>query len=53
MPVRGARPSADQREKKLLVIEKAGKVLFWQRPAESERNDQADQNVRRLDEHRD
>jgi A/G-specific adenine glycosylase len=35
LPVRGARPSAEQREKKLLVIEKAGKVLFWQRPAES------------------
>jgi len=37
LPVRGARPSADQREKKLLVIEKAGKVLFWQRSAESSR----------------
>jgi A/G-specific adenine glycosylase len=37
LPVRGARPSADQRAKKLLVIEKAGKVLFWQRPAESSR----------------
>ncbi len=37
LPLRGARPSADQRGKKLLVIEKAGKVLFWQRPAESSR----------------
>jgi A/G-specific adenine glycosylase len=37
LPVRGARPSADQRGKRLLVIEKAGKVLFWQRPAESSR----------------
>jgi A/G-specific adenine glycosylase len=37
LPVRGARPTADQREKKLLVIEKAGKVLFWQRPAQSSR----------------
>jgi len=37
LPVRGARPCAERREKKLLVIEKAGKVLFWQRPAESSR----------------
>jgi A/G-specific adenine glycosylase len=37
LPVRGARPSADQRAKKLLVIEKAGKVLFWQRPEHSSR----------------
>ncbi len=37
LPLRGARPSADRRGKKLLVIEKAGKVLFWQRPAESSR----------------
>jgi len=37
LPVRGARPSADQRGQRLLVIEKAGKVLFWQRPAESAR----------------
>jgi A/G-specific adenine glycosylase len=37
LPVRGVRPSADQRAKKLLVIEKAGKVLFWQRPSESSR----------------
>jgi A/G-specific adenine glycosylase len=37
LPVRGARPSADRRAKKLLVIEQAGKVLFWQRPAESSR----------------
>jgi A/G-specific adenine glycosylase len=37
LPVRGARPSADQRGKSLLVIEKAGKVLFWQRSAESSR----------------
>jgi A/G-specific adenine glycosylase len=37
LPLRGTRPSADRRGKKLLVIEKAGKVLFWQRPAESSR----------------
>jgi A/G-specific adenine glycosylase len=37
LPMRGARPSADQRAKKLLVIERAGKVLFWQRPAQSSR----------------
>jgi len=37
LPVRGARPSADQRDMKLLVIERAGKVLFWQRPAQSSR----------------
>jgi A/G-specific adenine glycosylase len=37
LPVRGARPSADQRGKKLLVIERAGKILFWQRPPESAR----------------
>ncbi len=37
LPVRGARASADQQGKTLLVIEKAGKVLFWQRPAESSR----------------
>jgi A/G-specific adenine glycosylase len=37
LPVRGARPAADQRAKKLLVIERGGKVLFWQRPEESSR----------------
>ncbi len=37
LPVRGARGSADQREKKLLVIEKGGEFLFWQRTAESSR----------------
>jgi A/G-specific adenine glycosylase len=37
LPVRGPRPIADQRAKRLLVVEKAGKVLFWQRPAESPR----------------
>jgi len=37
LPVRGPRGSADQREKKLLVIEKGGEVLFWQRTAESSR----------------
>jgi A/G-specific adenine glycosylase len=37
LPLRGARPSADQRGKKLLVIEKADKILFWQRPAKSSR----------------
>src|SRR5208337_4024631 len=37
LPVRVVRGSADQREKKLLVIEKRGEVLFWQRTAESSR----------------
>jgi len=37
LPVRGAQPRADQRGRKLLVVERAGKVLFWQRPAESRR----------------
>jgi A/G-specific adenine glycosylase len=37
LPVRGPRPRADQREKQLLVIERAGKILFWQRPAQSSR----------------
>jgi len=37
LPVRGAQGSADQREKKLLVIEKGGAVVFWQRTAESSR----------------
>jgi A/G-specific adenine glycosylase len=37
LPMRGARPSGDQRGKKLLVIERAGKILFWQRPAQSSR----------------
>jgi len=37
LPVRGTQPAADQREKKLLVIERAGKVLFWQRSADSSR----------------
>jgi A/G-specific adenine glycosylase len=37
LPMRGARPSADQRGKKLLVIERADKILFWQRPAKSSR----------------
>ena len=37
LPVRGARPAADQRAKRLLVVEKAGKILFWQRPEDSSR----------------
>jgi A/G-specific adenine glycosylase len=37
LPVLASRASADQRAKRLLVIEKAGKILFWQRPAESSR----------------
>ncbi len=35
LPVKAARTSANQRGKKLLIIERAGKILFWQRPAES------------------
>jgi A/G-specific adenine glycosylase len=37
LPVRGARPIATLREKKLLLIEKADKILLWQRPAHSSR----------------
>jgi len=37
LPVRSAPPGARRREKKLLVIEKANKVLFWQRPPDSSR----------------
>jgi A/G-specific adenine glycosylase len=37
LPVRGARGIADRRGKQLLVIEKAGKILFWQRTADSSR----------------
>jgi A/G-specific adenine glycosylase len=37
LPLRGARPIASRREQHLLVIEKAGKILLWQRPADSRR----------------
>jgi len=37
LPVRGGRGTADRREKTLLVIEREGEVLFWQRTAESSR----------------
>jgi A/G-specific adenine glycosylase len=37
LPVRGPGSSADRRGKRLLVIEQTGKILFWQRPAESSR----------------
>jgi A/G-specific adenine glycosylase len=37
LPVRGAGPRTEHRGKKVLVIEKAGKILFWQRAAESSR----------------
>ncbi len=37
LPVRGARGSRDHREKNLLVIEREGEVVFWQRTAESSR----------------
>jgi A/G-specific adenine glycosylase len=37
LPVRSAPPAADQRGQKLLVVERAGKYLFWQRPAASSR----------------
>jgi len=37
LPVIGVRPETDRRQKNLLIIEKAGKILFWQRPAESSR----------------
>ena len=33
----GGRPSASQQEKHLLLIEKSGKILLWQRPADSRR----------------
>jgi A/G-specific adenine glycosylase len=37
LPLNGARPTASRREKHLLVIEKKGKILLWQRPADSRR----------------
>jgi A/G-specific adenine glycosylase len=37
LPVRTARPRVERHEKKVLVIEKRGRILFWQRPAESSR----------------
>jgi len=37
LPLAGGRSSAAQREKHLLLIEKGGKILLWQRPADSPR----------------
>jgi A/G-specific adenine glycosylase len=37
LPLTAARPNASQRAKHLLVIEKAGKILLWQRPPNSRR----------------
>jgi A/G-specific adenine glycosylase len=37
LPLNGVRPSASRCELHLLVIEKAGKILLWQRPAGSPR----------------
>lgn len=37
LPLKLARPSPARVDKQLLVIEKAGKMLTWQRPAESRR----------------
>ncbi len=37
LPLTGARPSANRQKKQLLVIEKAGKILLWQRPSDSRR----------------
>jgi A/G-specific adenine glycosylase len=37
LPVRGAGPEARQQSKKLLLIEKSGKVALWQRPTNSPR----------------
>jgi A/G-specific adenine glycosylase len=37
LPLRGACPSPSRQEKHLLVIEKAGKILLWQRPSDSPR----------------
>jgi A/G-specific adenine glycosylase len=37
LPLSGVRPSAIQRELHLLVIERAGKILLWQRPSHSRR----------------
>jgi A/G-specific adenine glycosylase len=37
LPLTGVRPSAIQRELHLLLIEKAGKILLWQRPSHSRR----------------
>ena len=37
LPVKSIRPGAKRVEKELLVIEKAGKILIWQRPQENRR----------------
>jgi A/G-specific adenine glycosylase len=37
LPLTGARPTASRQEKHLLVIEKADKILLWQRPLDSRR----------------
>jgi A/G-specific adenine glycosylase len=37
LPLSAARPSAGRRERHLLVIERSGKILLWQRPAQSKR----------------
>ena len=37
LPLRSIRPETTQLERQLLVIERAGKVLVWQRPSESRR----------------
>jgi A/G-specific adenine glycosylase len=37
LPLTGARPTASRQKKHLLVIEKAGKILLWQRPSDSRR----------------
>jgi len=37
LPLTGARPIASRQQKHLLVIEKAGKILLWQRPPDSRR----------------
>jgi A/G-specific adenine glycosylase len=37
LPLSGARPTANRREKYLLAIEKGDRILLWQRPADSRR----------------
>ena len=37
IPIRSRRALPERQEKQVLVIEKRGKLLFWQRPADSRR----------------
>lgn len=37
LPFSAVRPTANQRDMHILIIEKSGKILLWQRPADSKR----------------